>query len=59
MKVSSNVVSLFKKAQDEYQEERREDHLSRQVGICIILGALLFGMVCFDVGLRLGTLLAG
>jgi hypothetical protein len=53
-----NVVQLFERAHEEYEQERREDKMSRKISVCIILLALLYGALCFDLGVRLGAYLA-
>lgn len=52
MQKQNNVVDIFKAAREEHLEERREDYLSRTIAVCVIVGVILFGAVCFDLGMR-------
>lgn len=58
----SNVVRLFEQASQEHEEERMTDQRERRRLACLItatvLGVILFGVLCFDIGMRVGAALA-
>lgn len=58
----SNVVHLFEKASQEHEDERMDDKRERRRLACgvtaAVLVVLLFGVVCFDIGMRVGAALA-
>ena len=58
----SNIVHLFAKASDDHKQERANDWTDRRLLTAALaaaaVGILLFGAVCFDIGLRIGSSLS-
>lgn len=55
----TNIVQLFSQAAEEHHQERRSDSRERRLLAlalaAAVAGMLLFGAVCFDIGLRVGA----
>lgn len=49
------VIRLFEAAGQKHEEERMGDHRERLVLVGFILGTLLFGVICFDLGFRVAS----